>query len=236
MANKNILSYNSISEFIGTGLGDSIGIVIANINDELLAEMKLPTSAKAIGIVSARTGATTHMLAADEAAKSSNVDIARIELCRDTKGGAGHGSSVIFAGQDVSDVRNAVEFMLTDLNRTFQSVYVSEYGHLEAHFTPSANVGVQALFPTVPKGSAFGVLVGAPAAVGLLMSDTAVKSGDVKIAAYLSASMGTSLTNEIVLGFYGETSAVKTAVDSARSVGLALLQSFGTEAIQFTKL
>lgn len=223
-------------EYVGISIGDTIGIVIPNIDDELLKSMNLSTSHKSLGIVSARTGATTHMLSADEAAKAANVEIARIELCRDTKGGAGHGSSIIFAADDVSDVRHAVEFMLHDLYRTFECVYISDYGHLEAHFTPNAEQGVLNLFPEVPFGSAFGVIVGAPAVVGLLMADTALKAGDVNIASYLSASMGTALTNEVVVGIYGETSAVKHAIDEAKSIGLSMLAQFGVDAVQATEI
>lgn len=223
-------------EYVGISIGDTIGIVIPNIDDDLLKSMNITTKYKSLGIVSARTGATTHMLSADEAAKASNVEIARIELCRDTKGGAGHGSSIIFAADDVSDVRHAVEFMLIDLYRTFECVYVSEHGHLEAHFTPNAGDGVLELFPEVPKGAAFGVIVGAPAVVGLLMADTALKAGDVTIASYLSASMGTALTNEVVVGIYGETSAVKHAIEEARDIGLAMLSQFGTEAVKATEI
>lgn len=222
------------SEYVGKSIGDTIGIVIPNIDNNLLNSMNISTSYKSLGIVSARIGAITHMLSADEAAKIANVEIVRIELCRDTKGGAGHGVSVIFASEDVSDVRHAVEFMLDDIHRTFKDVYISEYGHIEAHFTPSAEHGVLRLFPDVEFGSAFGAIVGAPAAIGLLMADTALKAGDVKIASYLSASMGTALTNEIVVGIYGETSGVKHAIEEAKKIGLYVLEQFGASVVQAT--
>ena len=69
-------------------------------------------------------------MAADEAVKATNIEIVKIELPRDTKGGAGHGSLIIFGGEDVSDVRRAVEVTLKEVDRTFGDVYANEAGHI----------------------------------------------------------------------------------------------------------
>ncbi len=48
---------------------------------------------------------------------------------RDTKGGAGHGSIVIFGGDDVSDVKRAVEVTLKKLIRTFGDVWKRSWSY-----------------------------------------------------------------------------------------------------------
>jgi len=84
-----------VTEFVGTNvLGDTIGMVIANVDPKLRAMMKLEKDFRSIGILGARTGAGPHIFAADEAVKATNSEILTIELPRDTKGGAGHGSRV----------------------------------------------------------------------------------------------------------------------------------------------
>ena len=88
----------SLTEFVGTAIGDTLGLVIANVDTALLDAMKLEKRYRSIGILGARTGAGPHIMAADEAVKATNTEVVSIELPRDTKGGAGHGSLIILGG------------------------------------------------------------------------------------------------------------------------------------------
>jgi hypothetical protein len=72
-----------------------LGLVIANVDAALLDAMKLEKRYRSIGILGARTGAGPHIMAADEAVKATNTEVVSIELPRDTKGGAGHGSLIV---------------------------------------------------------------------------------------------------------------------------------------------
>ena len=96
-----------ITEFVGTAIGDTIGLVIANVDHNLHDFMKIDPKYKSIGIIGARTGAGPPIMAADEAVKATNTEIISIELPRDTKGGAGHGCLILFGAEDVSDARRA---------------------------------------------------------------------------------------------------------------------------------
>ena len=126
-----------LTEFVGTAIGDTIGLVIANVDYNLHELMNIDKKFRSIGIVGGRTGAGPHIFAADEAVKATNSEIVLIELPRDTKGGAGHGSLVIFGAEDVSDARRAVEVTLKELNRTFGDVYGTDAGHLEFQYCKS---------------------------------------------------------------------------------------------------
>lgn len=63
-------------------------------------------------------------------------------------------------------------------------------------------------------------MAGSPAAIGLVMADAAMKASAVNIACYMTPSIGTSHSNEVILGISGDASAVKAAVLEARQVGL----------------
>ena len=166
-------------------------------------------------------------MAADEAVKATNTEIVSIELPRDTKGGAGHGSLIIFGGEDVSDVRRAVEVTLGEINRTFGDVYANEAGHIELQYTARASHAIETAFGA-EVGRAFGLIVGAPAAIGVVMADTAVKSATVDVVGYASpGNGGTSHSNEVILFISGDSGAVRQAVVSAREIGLQLLGSLG---------
>ncbi|RYD04031.1 hypothetical protein N752_16710 [Desulforamulus aquiferis] len=106
---QRVFSKPSLTEFVGTAIGDTIGLVIANIDPTLHEKMKLDPKYRSLGILGARTGAGPHIMAADEAVKATNTEIVTIELPRDTKGGAGHGSLIIFGAEEVSDARRAIE-------------------------------------------------------------------------------------------------------------------------------
>lgn len=220
----------NITEFVGVNpIGDTIGLVIANVDQQVLDAMKLEKSYRSIGVVGARTGAGPHIMAADEAVKATNAEIVKIELPRDTKGGAGHGSLIIFGGEDVSDVRRAVEVTLEEVDRTFGDVYANDAGHIELQYTARASYACQTAFGA-EYGRAFGLIVGAPAAIGVVMADTAVKAANVTVVGYASpGNGGTSHSNEAILFISGDSGAVRQSVISAREVGLALLGSMGDE-------
>ncbi len=67
------------------------------------------------------------------------------------------------------------------------------------------------------KDKAFGFLAGSPAAIGLVMADTAVKASNVEIINYMTPDKGTSHSNEVILAFSGDASAVKAAVLELKS-------------------
>ena len=214
------LQTSMITEHIGsTTTGDTIGLVIANVDSQVLEAMKLTKSYRSIGILGSRTGAGPQIMAADEAVKATNTEIVSIELARDMKGGAGSGSLIIFGGDDVSDVRRSVEVALRELERTFGEVYMNEAGHVEVQYTARAGEALVTAFGT-PEGKAFGLIVGAPAAIGVVIS------ANVDVVDYQSPS-SSDMSNEVVLLISGDSGAVKQAVKAARDVGLALLETMG---------
>lgn len=222
----NQLQTSMITEHVGsTTTGDTIGLVIANVDSQVLEAMKLTKSYRSIGILGSRTGAGPQIMAADEAVKATNTEIVSIELARDMKGGAGSGSLIIFGGDDVSDVSRSVEVALRELERTFGEVYMNEAGHVEVQYTARAGEALVTAFGT-PEGKAFGLIVGAPAAIGVVMADTAVKSANVDVVGYRSPS-SSAMSNEVILQISGDSGAVKQAVKAARDVGLALLETMG---------
>jgi microcompartment protein PduB len=215
------------TEFVGiNALGDTIGLVIANVDPQVHALMKIDPKYKSIGIVGARTGAGPHIFAADEAVKATNCEIVTIELPRDTKGGAGHGSLIIFGSEDVSDARRAVEVTLSELDRTFGDVYANDAGHLEFQYTARASYALNKAFGA-PIGKAFGITVGAPAAIGVVLADTAVKASTIDVIGYASPAAGTSYSNEVISFFSGDSGAVRQAIIAARGVGRGLLGAMG---------
>ncbi len=225
---------SNVTEFVGTAIGDTIGLVIANVDQSILEKMSLEKKYRSIGIIGGRTGAGPHIMAADEAVKATNSEIISIELPRDTKGGAGHGNLIIFGADDVSDARRAVEVALNDLNRTFGDVYANDAGHIELQYTARASYAINKAFGC-PMGQAFGLMVGAPAAIGVVMADCAVKAANVEVLSYSSPSHGTSNSNEVILTVHGDSGAVKQAVMAAREVGRKLLSSLGATPESLTK-
>ena len=111
-----------LTEFVGTAIGDTIGLVIASVDPLLVDVMKLGKY-RSIGIVGGRVGAGPQIWAVDEAVKATNTEIISVELPRDTKGGAGHGSLIYIGADDVSDARRAVEIALQVLPKYFGDVY-----------------------------------------------------------------------------------------------------------------
>lgn len=213
----------NITEFVGTAIGHTIGLVIANVDHQVHEKLGIEPKFRSIGILGARTGAGPHIFAADEAVKATNCEILKIELPRDTEGGAGHGSLIIFGAEDVSDARRAVEVALREVERTFGDVYGSPAGHLEFQYTARASYALNKAFGA-PIGKSFGITVGAPAAIGVLLADVAVKAATVDVVGCSTpGNGGTSYSNEVILTFSGDSGAVKQAIIAARDVGKQVL-------------
>lgn len=233
-ARQQVTTVPEATQFVGTtALGDTIGLVIPNVDPQLHALMGIDPGFRSIGIIGDRTGAGPQIFAADEGVKATNTEIVSIELARDTKGGAGHGSLIVFGAEDVSDARRAVEVTLGELERTFGDVYGNDAGHLEFQYTARASHALNKAFGA-PLGKSFGITVGAPAAIGVVLADTAVKASTIDVIAYLSPSKGTSHSNEVISAFTGDSGAVRQAIVAAREVGLGLLGAMGDAPVSTT--
>ena len=215
------------TEFVGTAVLDTIGLVIPGVDDTLLEQMNVGKRYHALGLFSSRTGAAGQFTALDDAVKATNTEVLSIELPRDTKGWGGHGNYVVLGGDDVSDVRSAISMALELTNKYAGELYIGEAGHLEFAYSASAGKVLQKAFGALPD-QAFGFLAGSPAAIGLVMADTAMKAAGIEIVNYMTPNQGTSHSNEVILVFSGDASSVKTAVLEARQIGLELLIALGS--------
>lgn len=215
------------TEFVGTAVLDTIGLVISGIHEELLKEMNIGNQYRALGLFSSRTGAAGQLTAIDDAVKATNTEALPIDFPRDTKGWGGHGNYVVLGGNDISDVRHAIELSLELTNKYAGELYISKAGHLEFAYSASAGSVLSKAFHAKPE-QAFGFMAGSPAAIGLVMADTAMKAASVDIVRYMTPSIGTSHSNEVILALSGDASAVKESVLSARQIGLELLIAMGS--------
>ena len=216
------------TEFVGTSIGDTIGLVIASVDPMLKDAMKLGKF-RSIGIIGGRTGAGPQIMAVDDAVKATNTEIISVELPRDTKGGAGHGSLILIGAEDVSDARRAVETALQVLPKYFGNVYGNDAGHLEFQYSARASYCLEKALGA-KFGKAFGMTCAGPAAIGVVLADTAVKAANVEVVGYSSpGNGGTSFSNEVILCFSGDSGAVRQAVKAAIEVGKKLLGALGDE-------
>lgn len=216
------------TEFVGTSILNTIGLAIAGIDDALLEKMNVGTRYHAIGVFSSRTGASGQLTAIDDAIKATNAELLSVELPRDTQGAGGHGNYIVIGADSIEDVRQAIKIGLELTNKYAGEVYTSEAGHLELAYSASAGPVLTKVFNAKP-GQALGFMAGCPAAIGLVMADAAVKSGDVEIVTYMTPNHGTSHTNEVIIAFSGNASDVKEALLTGREVGLELLTAMGSK-------
>lgn len=216
-----------VTEFIGTAMGPTIGLVVASIDPTLAKKMELGKY-RSIGFISGRAGMGPQVMATDEAVKATNVEVLKVEGPRDDMGAAGAGSLIVVGGDDVADVRRCVEIALDNTEKYFGDVYTNKYGHLECQFTARASYCLNAAFGT-PVGQAFGLVCGGPAAIGSVLSDIAIKAGNVEIVSFTSCTSGDgySYANEVTTGFTGDSGAVHQAIKATISVGLKILGAMG---------
>ena len=223
--NNDMFGKCGMTQFVGVGVCDTIGLYIANIDDDLRKQMNIPKKFHAVGLIGSRTGAGAQIQAVDDAVKATSTEVISIEIPRDTKGWGGHGNFIIIGGETPADVKRAVELALEYIDINAGEIYISEARCGEA---------INKAFD-VPIGRPFGFVCASPAPIGMVIADIALKSAGVELIKTLRPDSGTSHSNEVIIIFTGEASAVKTAVTDARSAGMQLLRSLGSEPLPVTK-
>jgi len=220
-------------EYVGSvPYGDTIGLVVANFETVLHKALNFPDKYRSIGIVSSRSGAGPQLMAADEAVKACNAELIMFELANDAKGGGTHGCILVFGAEEVADARRAVEITLQSLEWAFGGVYDNGFGYVECQFSARASQVLHD-YSGAELGKPYGLIVGFPAAIGVVISDVALKTADVKFISYASPSGGTqdAYPNEFSIVITGDSGAVKQAVITARDVAIELLRTYGTEPV-----
>ena len=225
-----------MTEFVGTAMGHTYGLVIAAIDPLLVEGLKLGKY-RSIGIIGSRTGAGPQLMACDDAVKATNTEVISIELPRDTEGSGGHGCLILLGADDVSDARRAVEIALDVIPKYFGEVYgVSDSTNfLEFQYTARASSCLNKAFGT-PIGKAFGFTNGCPAAMGVVIADIAVKAANVEVIGVSTpGNGGTSFSNEVIVCLTGDSGAVRQAIRAGIDVGKKLLSAFGGEIVSATE-
>lgn len=67
------------TEFVGTAVLDTIGLVISGVDDTLLKEMNIGTRYHTLGLFSSRTGAAGQITAVDDAVKATGTEVLSID-------------------------------------------------------------------------------------------------------------------------------------------------------------
>ena len=131
------------TEFIGTTVLDTIGLVIPSVDEQLRTQADYLKEYRSIGILSSRTGAAGQINAIDEAVKRTNTEVLTIQLPRDTKGWGGHGNYIVLGAANEADAREAVEIALEYTERYSGELYISGEGHVELTYSAHAGEGLQ---------------------------------------------------------------------------------------------
>lgn len=223
--NPGVTARSSIPQYIGKAFGDTIGLLIPAVSPELNEIMDLK-GYRSLGMIGSRVGAGPQIMAADMAVKSTNTEVLSIEYPRDTKGGAGRGCLIYLGAKNVTDAKEAVEIILNHIDKFFGDVYSNETGHLEFQYSARAGSCLEKAYGS-PAGKAFGLVTGAPAAIGTVLADVALKAAQVEVCTYRSPLHGNSNSNEVTLIFSGESAAVRQSVAAAREIGKGLLGTMG---------
>jgi microcompartment protein PduB len=222
---REVKSGKARDELVGFASGGTVGFVIPNIDAEIRNMMKLSPADRSIGIISSRTGSAAQIMAVDDAVKKTNSSVVSIQFARDGEGGPGHGVYIILSSTDVADVTRAIEISLERVDDYFTGVEQLDGGKVEAHYTARAAGALNKAFKA-ELDRACGILIGAPAGIGLIMSDVAVKTAKVEVTYYSGPSVESAFTNEVWLTFTGDSAAVKNALEAARDVGIKLLKDY----------
>lgn len=217
-------------QFVGTAAANTIGLVIGTIDERIKELLEIPEEYRAIGIISSRTGTVAQAIAVDDAVKTCNAVLLRFETAIDAGRQCGQGCLFVLGTETISDARKVVEESLHNIDYWASCIYINEVGHMEAHVTARAGDVLHQIFGA-PIGKAFGVVGAAPAGVGIVAVDQAMKAASVDIVWYGMPSHNLLMMNEFSAGVSGEISAVQKAMETGKKIGCELLKTMGIAPI-----
>ncbi len=221
------------SEFVGTAAANTIGLVIGNIHKDIKNLLQIPEEYQAISIISSRTGTVAQAIAIDDAVKAVNAKLLRFEMAIDAGKQCGQGCLFVLGAENISDARRLVEIALKQIDYWASCIYLNEVGHMESHVTPRAGEIIHEIFGA-PLGKAFGVIGAAPAGIGIVAVDQAMKAAPVDIVWYGTPSHNLTMMNEFSAGISGDVSAIQKALEVGRNIGCELLHTCGIAPISIT--
>nr|AAL38407.1 GldB [Lentilactobacillus hilgardii] len=244
----------AVPELVGTRqIGDTIGMCIPSADALLLDKLHVSKRYSVLGILSSGSGAGPHIMAVDEAIKATNTEVIDIELPRDTKGGASHGSMILIGGYNGPEDDGPDDGGVSDGNLkptsptnggsskpTIPGSAAGTPNSASTKLTTSVAKTKQTITRAAgachtafdaPEGKAYGLICGAPAGIGVIMADTAIKTASVNVLSFASPSHGTSFSNEGMVHISGDSGAVRQAVIAGREVGLKLLGQMGDKPV-----
>ena len=168
----------SLSEYVGTAAACTIGMVIATVDQGIKELLDIPAACDAIGIVSSRTGTVAQALAIDDAVKECSARLLRFEMSIDGGRQCGQGCLFVLGADTITDARRVVEISLDRTDYWMGCLYLNHVGHMEGHVTAHAGEVLHEIFGT-PLGKAFGIIGAAPAGIGIVAVDQAMKAAPV---------------------------------------------------------
>lgn len=205
---------------------NTFGFVIPNIEASLRSQMGIPDSLCSIGVISSLDNAAISVLAVDEGIKMTDSRIVSIDISQGSLAGMSSGSYIVIASKDVANVTKAVEITLDAIELYSKDIHQFEQGQVGAFYTARASFALNEAF-SAPLDQAFAILTASPAALGIMMADTALKTANVNIVKFLGPSAQLAFANQVWLMITGEASPVKNALEAGRDAGIAAIKKGG---------
>lgn len=207
--------------------GNTVGMVVPNIDPQMQEKMAIPRELRSIGIVSTRFGGLPPAIAGDQAAKMVNVQLIDFNAANDPTAQGAHGSTWIVGSTDVSDSRRWVEMTIQGLRTwAYGGVAYNDNSLYDIEYVASAGPILVHPYFGADFGKAWGAADFLPKAMGLIVCDKIVKSADIELIKQYKPEE-VVLANEFAIAFKGETGAVKHACQIGRDIATAIMNGIG---------
>ncbi len=129
--NNDMFGKCGMTQFVGVGVCDTIGLYIANIDDDLRKQMNIPEKFTR-SVLSVPVQVREHKFKPLMTRfKATSTEVISIEIRVIQKVGGGHGNFIIIGGETPADVKRAVELALEYIDINAGEIYISEAGHME---------------------------------------------------------------------------------------------------------
>ena len=212
--------------------GNTLGMVVARVDEQLQAAMNFPKELRSIGIVSTRFGGLPPAIAGDQAAKMVSVKLLDLSAANDPTAQGAHGSTWIVGSEDVSDARRWVELTIQNMRTwAYGGVAYNDNALYDIEYVASAGPILTHPYFGGEEGKAWGAADFLPKAMGFVVCDAILKCADIEcIKQYKPEEV--VFANEFPIAFKGDSGAVKHACQRGVEVATTIMNACGHGAVK----
>ncbi len=162
------LSNESMPTIVNASSHHSIGLMIPRVSPHLLSFITSNNNEQSIGIISSTQHIFGHLMAVDQGIRHANCHLLHFSQPKDPFSQIGYAALTILASNNLSELENVIQHILTDITQRSKTTYYFDVGYMEWQYCSMAGELLKKQYQ-IPTNAACAIINVAPAALALFL-------------------------------------------------------------------